>query len=581
MAVSRRCRLASLVPVLLIAGAGACASADRPTAPRFGPEFAISDGAHGSGTPGFYFLPPVVAQPTFSGSFDADITTLDPQIAICDITNGPDNNCGGASGTSAVIVFTTTSTPAITVDLTTSQYQVKWDTRAAGFVAGNTYRVHVTAGASGARRELGFADVLLTTTPGQVKNVATGDLIVLKDGRPLPIHFRIEGGIAGSVSVSAATPSVPTGGTDLLTATVQDLHGAPLVGATVAWTVTAAQGVVASLEPTSGPTTLLTAGTTPGTAVVAATSAGVSATATVAVTGGVAGKPLYVANQSGSITVYAAGASGNATPMATIAGANTGLNVPVGIALDGAGNIYVTNNLADQGIITVYAAGASGNATPTATIETGGIPGVTNLYGIALDGAGNIYVTKPGPNFSGGSITVYAAGASGNATPVATIAGDNTGLNFPLGIALDGAGNIYVTNWGTNSITVYAAGASGNATPTATITSAGLIQPRGIALDGAGNIYVASQFSNSITVYAAGASGNATPTATIAGGNTGLFSPVGIALDAAGNIYVTSANVNGGNSIMIYAAGASGNATPTATIFGGNTGLGGPALITF
>src|SRR5437667_11057314 len=196
MPASLTSRVAWLVPALLIVEA--CASGDRPTAPRPGPEFAISDGVHEGGTPGFYFLPPVVAQPTFSGSFDADITTLNPQIAICDITDGPDNDCGGAGGTSAVIVFTTTSTPAITVDPTTPQYQVNWDTQGAGFVASHTYRVHVTAGASGARRELGFADVLLTTTPGQTKNVAP-DLIVLKDGRPLPIHFRIETGIAGGV----------------------------------------------------------------------------------------------------------------------------------------------------------------------------------------------------------------------------------------------------------------------------------------------------------------------------------------------------------------------------------------------
>src|SRR6266545_1998827 len=370
MAVSLTSRVAWLVLALLIVEA--CVSGERPTAPRSGPEFAISDGVHEGGTPGFYFLPPMVAQPTFSGSFDADITTLNPQIAICDITDGPDNDCGGVGGTSAVGVFTTATTPAITVDLTTPQYQVNWNTRGAGFVADHTYRVHVTAGASGARRELGFADVLLTT--GKAKNVGTGDLIVLKDGRPLPIHFRIEGGIAGSVSVSAATPSVATGGTDLLTATVQDLHGAPLVGASVDWTVTAASGVVASLAPASGPTngtgqgtTLLTAGTTAGTAVVAATSAGVLATATVTVTGSVAGTSLYVANQFGqSITVYAAGASGNATPTATIAGFATGLSSPFGIARDGAGNIYVTN--ASNNSITVYAARASGNATPTATI---------------------------------------------------------------------------------------------------------------------------------------------------------------------------------------------------------------------
>ena len=559
--------LLSFASLLIVAG---CTSSDRPTAPFTKPEFAISDAVHEGGTPGFYFLPPIVAQPAFSGSFDADIATLNPQIAICDITNGLDNNCGGAGGTSAVIVYTTTSTPAITVDLATPQYQVKWDTRGAGFVADHTYRVHVTAGASGARRELGFADVLLTTTPGQAKDVAP-DLIVLKDGRPLPIHFRIETGIVGSVSVSAASPSVQTGGTDLLTATVQDLHGAPLAGAPVAWTVTAGPGVVASLEPTSGPTTLLTAGTTPGIAVVAATSVGVSATATVTVTGGVARKPLYVVNSgNNSVTVYTPGASGNATPTATIAGGNTGLLFPYAIALDGAGNIYVTNadGVTDPGGTTgirVYAAGASGNATPTATI-----PDFASPLGIALDGAGNIYVADQGDQ----TIKVYAAGA-GNATPTATI---NYGPT-PWGIALDGAGRIYVTNPALFSITVYAAGASGNATPTATIVggNTGLNSPQGIALDGAGNMYIANTGNNSITVYAAGASGNATPTATIAGVNTGLDFPSGIVLDGAGNIYV--ANERG--SITVYAAGASGDATPTATIAGPNTGLSNPVRLTF
>ena len=64
--------------------------------------------------------------------------------------------------------------------------------------------------------------------------------------------------------------------------------------------------------------------------------------------------------------------------------------------------------------------------------------------------------------------------------------------------------------------------------------------------------------------------------ATITG--PGLNGPFGIALDGAGNIYVTNFS---GNSITVYPAGASGNATPTATIVGGNTGLSQPALITF
>src|SRR6266702_2438782 len=131
-------------------------------------------------------------------------------------------------------------------------------------------------------------------------------------------------------------------------------------------------------------------GTTPGpnTLTAAALASGSPLTYTATGTARVTGKPLYVANAGGNtITVYAAGASGNATPTATIAGGNTGLNVPVGIALDGAGNIYVTNLNANS--ITVYAAGASGNATPTATIA-----GHNGPFGIAVDGAGNIYVTS-------------------------------------------------------------------------------------------------------------------------------------------------------------------------------------------
>ena len=54
-----------------------------------------------------------------------------------------------------------------------------------------------------------------------------------------------------------------------------------------------------------------------------------------------------------------------------------------------------------------------------------------------MDAAGRLYVT----NFNSGNfgIVIYAAGASGNATPTAIIAGSNTGLNLPTYLALQGA----------------------------------------------------------------------------------------------------------------------------------------------
>jgi len=63
-------------------------------------------------------------------------------------------------------------------------------------------------------------------------------------------------------------------------------------------------------------------------------------------------------------------------------------------------------------------------------------------YGIARDSAGKIYVT----NYWLDSISVFASGATGAASPVATIRGSKTGLEFPTGIAVDSKGKIYVVN---------------------------------------------------------------------------------------------------------------------------------------
>jgi len=72
-------------------------------------------------------------------------------------------------------------------------------------------------------------------------------------------------------------------------------------------------------------------------AVVAACSSGPTASPPNAPSG----NSLYVANSScpscgapASVTIYPAGATGNATPTATIAGSSTGLSVPTGIAVD-------------------------------------------------------------------------------------------------------------------------------------------------------------------------------------------------------------------------------------------------------
>jgi sugar lactone lactonase YvrE len=138
---------------------------------------------------------------------------------------------------------------------------------------------------------------------------------------------------------------------------------------------------------------------------------------------------IYAGNTDGTITVYAANPLGtlNEAPVATITG-NAGLGAVLGIALDRSGNIYATNNYSSTNgpvapAVTVYAANPSGtlNETPLATI-TGSNTGLNLPGGIAVDAAGKIYVGNTG------SITVYAANPRGtvNEVPLATITGSNT-----------------------------------------------------------------------------------------------------------------------------------------------------------
>ena len=284
-----------------------------------------------------------------------------------------------------------------------------------------------------------------------------------------------------------------------------------------------------------------------------------------------ASKNIYVTNSgddgnpSYSVAVYPPGSDGQVAPSMVITGAATGLDVPQGIALDATGNIYVVNdgsNNGDADSVTVYPAGSSGNVAPSAVISGPGT-GLNLPDGIAIF-SGKIYVS----NFGNNSVTVYPVGSTGNTAPSATISGFSTGLSGPNGIALDSGGKIYVSNDSNNSVTVYAAGSSGNTAPSATISGSntGLETPAGLALF-AGNIYVAAT-GNSVTVYPATSNGNVAPSTTISGSGTALDMADRIALDSAGKIYVANhgSQDGGSDTVTVYPAGSTGNATPSAII---------------
>ena len=111
----------------------------------------------------------------------------------------------------------------------------------------------------------------------------------------------------------------------------------------------------------------------------------------------------------------------------------------------------------------------------------------------------NAGATRTGTlTIAGQTLTVTQAGSTYVAiTNTTTLV--SSGLYVPSGVAVDGAGNIYIADWGHNAVKEWVA-ASNKVT---TLVSSGLNYPSDVAVDGAGNIYIADTGNNAIKEWLA------------------------------------------------------------------------------
>ena len=170
----------------------------------------ISDGAH-QGSAHFFFLPPLVPAPAYSGVFDP---TLSPTVTVCELA--------GSACSSTIAQFSMTAgigSEVVRLDSTGGQYIVNWHTDqcASGpctLSMTSTYRIRIRVGLA----ELGFADVAVVASAKEAKNVDTNQSIALVDGRTLPIKFRIEQGAVSVLPSSGGSVSIGPGGGAIATA---------------------------------------------------------------------------------------------------------------------------------------------------------------------------------------------------------------------------------------------------------------------------------------------------------------------------------------------------------------------------
>ena len=292
---------------------------------------------------------------------------------------------------------------------------------------------------------------------------------------------------------------------------------------------------------------------------------------------------------TGVVTTLAgtAGLSGGADGT----GAAASFSWPSGVAVDGAGNVFVAdqyNNtirkITTTGVVTTLAgtAGLSGSAD-----GTGAAARFNRPSGVAVDGAGNVLVAD---QYNDTIRKITPAGVVSTLAGTAGLSGsaDGTGaaasFSGPIGVAADAAGNVFVADTLNNTIRkitptgvvttlVGTAGSYGSADGTG--TAARFDEPSGVAVDGAGNVFVADAANNTIRKITP--AGVTTTLAGIAGshgsaGGTGIaasfYAPAGVAVDGAGNVLVADA----GNQTIREVT-----ATGVVTMLAGATGLAGSA----
>lgn len=184
---------ASIAATLLFVLA-ACSDQREPAGPGAEPAAIIYDGSRNDDADDFFFLPPVMPDPSRHDNFDAGKFNagLRPTVSICQLAADPKANpmtdCALSNG--APILIADFPSSAVSVSTTAEHYQVNWHTDDSPVLVDRFYRIQVFLGSI----RVGFADIDPVSSARELKSAQTNEVIPLVDGRTLPIKFRVEQG---------------------------------------------------------------------------------------------------------------------------------------------------------------------------------------------------------------------------------------------------------------------------------------------------------------------------------------------------------------------------------------------------
>jgi streptogramin lyase len=208
-----------------------------------------------------------------------------------------------------------------------------------------------------------------------------------------------------------------------------------------------------------------------------------------------------------------------------------GLEESFGIAVDGNGNVWVCNEQSpaaiNAGLGSVSELAPNGTVVADASGFTAG--GVNFPEALMVDGAGHIWIA----NYGNSTLTEL----SSDGTPLSPESGfKGGGMSFPVGISADATGNIWIADQGADRISAFSA--TGAAlSPASGYTGGGLAVPQGIAVDQKGNVWISNYYGDSVSEF----SSRGVALSQDAGYNGGgLAAPGGIAIDGAGHVWIAN-----------------------------------------
>jgi sugar lactone lactonase YvrE len=506
-----------------------------------------------------------------------------------------------AAGTLGTPIVLTQGAPNLDFTLNTT------GTTCTGSVAVGTCTVNVTFAPTVPGQRLGAVE--LTNSSGTViatalfSGTGSGPLATLSPGIVTTVAGSGTGGYAASQDGGPAT-----------SAELNEPYGAAVDGAGNLYIadaanqrirkVTAATGIISTVAGNGGHGYVASQDGGP------ATSAELDFPESVAVDG--AGN-LYIADFDNSrvrkvtaatgiiSTVAGNGTAGNAATQDGGPATSAGVN-PEGVAVDGAGNIYIADSYnnrirkvtAATGIISTVA--GNGTAGYVATQDEGPATSaeLNSPEAVAVDAGGNLFIVDT-RNFrirevaaaTGFISTVAGNGSNGYVASQDGGPATSAELSYPDGIAVDSAGNLYIAdgfNYRVRKVTAatsiistvagngaYGYVASQDGGPA---TSAEFQIPGGLAVDGSGNLYIPDSVSNRVRKVSV-KDGISFPTATGAGSSDSTDGTQTLTLNNIGNLPLTIASMQNNIGSYVLANPLTGGcATALSVAAGGSCLLG-------